>query len=422
MCGRTPRRLTAGILASVVLVAGCSGRGLIRQSDELPTAPPWPDPPGANAAYPSTDALLAKALGADATVPDPLARPLSPGSEKSAGRPLNVLVLSGGGKYTSFNAGNLVGWTASGTRPTFDVATGVSSGALCAAFAFLGPKYDCKLTELYTTLRRRDLYRMLPFIYLPLNHSLASSKPLEKLIETEVNDTFMADLRQAHTEGRRLFVATSQVKAQRLVIWDVGALACSGRPDAKHLVHKVLLAATCINGFTKPIDFDVVVNGCQYTEKHGDGGIHTEGFVQTAAGLPPGSNVYILTAGKLYPDPLADRAGFFTLFYSNVSCALSALYRADLMKMYALCQTTHSNFLMVSLAQNVPGKPSSLVFDPEEMLRLYNIGYKMFACGVSWRTVPPGVPENEQPSVRDGSPGLPVLGEPKHPRLHRWYE
>src|SRR5262245_34917971 len=49
---------------------------------------------------------------------------------QTPGRPLNSLVMSGGGKYGAFTAGVLVGWTAAGDRPTFDVATGISSGAV----------------------------------------------------------------------------------------------------------------------------------------------------------------------------------------------------------------------------------------------------------------------------------------------------
>lgn len=421
MCGFWSRWPFAGLIAVAVLAVGCSGRRA--NSDVIPFAPPWPDTGENTNQYPSTDAMiaynLAAALGANATIPDPLAKPLSPGAEQTAGRPLNVLVLSGGGQYTSFNAGTLVGWTASGTRPTFDVATGISSGALASAMAFLGSKYDSRLTELYTNLRRRDLFRMNPLINLPRHHTLATSEPLKRLIEAEVNDEFIADLRQAHCEGRRLFVATNQVKAQRMVIWDVGALACSGRPDATELVRKVLLAATCINGYTPPVEFDVVVNGCRYCEQHGDGGIHAEAFVQTASGLPAGSNVYILTAGKLYPDPLPDKARFLTLFYSNVTCSLSALYRADLTKIFALCMSTRSKFFVMSLPQNFPGTGGALAFNPENMQKLYNVGYKMAVCGINWRTTPPGVPEDEQVPVRNGSPGIPVVGEPvKHPRLH----
>ena len=388
-----------GLIAAVLLASGCSGRSTVT---ELATAPPWPDPVPPTTANPATDAVivngLAAALGAEAPFPPPLLAGVGP----AAGPPLNVLVLSGGGKYTAYNVGNLVGWTKSGTRPVFDVATGISSGALAAGFAFLGPKYDGRMTTQYTTLSRKDLFTINPVRNLLRTQSLASSAPLQKRIETEVDEGFMADLRQAHSEGRRLYVATNQLKAQRLVIWDLGAVACCGRPDATRLVHKIFLAASSIPGFSPPVEFDVEVNGCRYAERHSDGGTHTEGFVQTPAGLPPGSNVYVLTAGKFYPDPLPDNAGFLTLYYSNVTCSLSALYRADLMKIYTLCAVSHAKFRTVAMPQDFPVKPSSLVFTPEETQRLFDLGYKATACGTPWRNTPPGVPDDERPPVRNG--------------------
>ncbi len=53
--------------------------------------------------------------------------------------PAQFLALSGGGDNGAFGAGLLVGWTQAGTRPAFDLVTGISAGALIAPFAFLGP-------------------------------------------------------------------------------------------------------------------------------------------------------------------------------------------------------------------------------------------------------------------------------------------
>ncbi|MGL6094482.1 MAG: patatin-like phospholipase family protein, partial [Fimbriiglobus sp.] len=69
-----------------------------------------------------------------------------------------ILCLSGGGNYGAYTAGVLVGWTESGNRPAFDVVTGISTGALVAPLAFLGPAYDQQMTEFYTTLKNDDLY------------------------------------------------------------------------------------------------------------------------------------------------------------------------------------------------------------------------------------------------------------------------
>ena len=69
----------------------------------------------------------------------------------------DVLVLSGGGSDGAYGAGLLNGWTARGDRPEFGLVTGISTGALIAPFAFLGPDYDDELERLYTTTRTEDL-------------------------------------------------------------------------------------------------------------------------------------------------------------------------------------------------------------------------------------------------------------------------
>jgi len=64
--------------------------------------------------------------------------------------PAAFLAISGGGDNGAFGAGLLYGWTEAGTRPEFKLVTGVSTGALIAPFAFLGPAYDERLKALYT--------------------------------------------------------------------------------------------------------------------------------------------------------------------------------------------------------------------------------------------------------------------------------
>jgi len=73
------------------------------------------------------------------------------------GREHNYLALSGGGANGAFGAGLLAGWSAAGTRPEFTMVTGISTGAIMAPFAFLGPAYDPQLKEMYTTYSTKDL-------------------------------------------------------------------------------------------------------------------------------------------------------------------------------------------------------------------------------------------------------------------------
>mgnify|MGYP002127650134 CR=1 FL=1 len=74
------------------------------------------------------------------------------------------LALSGGGANGAFGAGFLNGWSTTRSRPVFKIVTGVSTGALMAPFAFLGPAYDDALREFYTSTASRNIFRMLSIV------------------------------------------------------------------------------------------------------------------------------------------------------------------------------------------------------------------------------------------------------------------
>src|SRR6202008_5372 len=71
---------------------------------------------------------------------------------------LNLLAISGGAEDGAFGAGLLAGWGDTGTRPAFDLVTGVSSGALIAPFIFLGREHDGQLREIFTKYGRQDIF------------------------------------------------------------------------------------------------------------------------------------------------------------------------------------------------------------------------------------------------------------------------
>ena len=105
---RSPAFVLALIAVALATVAGCRTVPWVNPPPEQVdqtwrNARPTPD------AYPDTDS--ATIAGLDAAFRHGQAPPVAPG------RPLEVLVLSGGGKYGAFTAGVLVGWTANGTRP-----------------------------------------------------------------------------------------------------------------------------------------------------------------------------------------------------------------------------------------------------------------------------------------------------------------
>jgi hypothetical protein len=377
---------------ALAVVVGCAGKNVNNPNEHI-VAKPWSN---VGEAVPSRDGDVdaVKGLSQVLAGKPPVQTP---------GRPLNVLVMSGGGKYGAFTAGALVGWTKSGTRPTFDVATGISSGAVVATLAFLGPKYDDRLTVNFTTLKRSDLFRWQPIRGILSGTGLMSSEPLQRILEREVSDEFMADLCQAYCEGRRLYIGTGNLMTNRFVVWDLGAVACSGRPDSAALVRKILLASCSVPGAIKPVELNVEVNGVCYTEWHGDAGNMAQAFVRSPVNITPDSNFWVLSAGKIYRDQLQKDPTVFGLLGAAISNSLYSLFRSDLMKLYALCAVTHSNFKLMVLPQDFHAETSSAAFNPEELKRMYWLGYQMANSGGEvWQTTPPDTLPGEANPPRSG--------------------
>jgi predicted acylesterase/phospholipase RssA len=177
----------------------------------------------------------------------------------------NFLALSGGGGDGAFGAGILCGWTEAGTRPRFKLVTGISTGALIAPFAFLGPDYDAKLKKAYTTISDRDIYRVPGILKLLVNlgrlEAAGSTEPLAELLEQLVDDQMIEAIAVENNKGRRLLVGTTQLDAQRQVIWNMGAIAAKGSPEAFKLFRQVLRASASIPVAFKPVYIKVKAGG-----------------------------------------------------------------------------------------------------------------------------------------------------------------
>lgn len=182
---------------------------------------------------------------ADSTGSLPRARAWLPASQR---RRMNYLVLSGGGAEGAFSVGALKAWSDKGGRPQFDIVSGVSTGALIAPFAFLGPAYDETLVELYTSGLAEKLVDV---GFLPaglLGASLLKQEPFRELVERYLTRDIMANIAAEHRKGRRLLVLTSNLDSQRAVIWNLGAIADSDGPDALKLFRDIVMASASLPG------------------------------------------------------------------------------------------------------------------------------------------------------------------------------
>jgi len=195
---------------------------------------------------------------------------------------VQLLSVSGGGENGAFGAGLLCGWSEHGTRPVFELVTGVSTGALIAPFAYLGSSYDPQLRAVYTELTPAHVLVKRFLTAALFDDAMTDNSPLFKTISGYLNEAMLADLAKSYNDGRLLLIGTSDLDAQQPVLWNVGAIAKSGHPRALETIRRILLASAAIPGAFPPTMFDVTLDGVAYQEMHVDGGAFAQAFLYPA--------------------------------------------------------------------------------------------------------------------------------------------
>jgi len=325
-----------------------------------------------------------------------------PRSVRPGARPtFNFLAISGGGADGAFGAGLLNGWSASGKRPEFEIVTGISTGALSAPFAFLGPKYDPQLKEMYTAYTTRDMLRKQPIKGILGGDGLASSAPLARLIAKYADQAFLEAVAKEHRKGRRLLVGTTNIDAQRPVVWDMGAIAASGQPSSLDLFRKVLLASASIPGAFPSVKIKVYAEGQVLQEQHVDGGTTKQVFlfpgqlelrnsVDRKLGINPRRRLYIIRNGRVKPEYKIIESSTLSLAKRSISTLIKYQGIGDLYQLYVL---TRRNGIPYRLAV-IPGDfkdTSKEVFDRTYMNALYDLAFGLGKKGYRWTKVPPGM-------------------------------
>jgi hypothetical protein len=314
------------------------------------------------------------------------------------------LALSGGGANGAFGAGYLSGWSSTGTRPVFKIVTGVSTGALMAPFAFLGPDYDAALREFYTTTRTRDIFVLGSVLWrLLAGEALAETRPLQELIERHVDEELLRRVAEAHRRGRRLYIGTTDLDLPRFVVWNMGLIASSGRPDALALFRKVMLASASIPVAFPPVFFDVEVEpgGPRYDEMHVDGAVGARVFVNSGIfrdslvrerggrGGVGYEDIFVIHNGQLVPPPEPINRSLAAIATRVIDTAGRAAVIGDLFRIYAYAQRTQAGYQWITIPQEVVVAGDE-VFDPAAMRALYEVGFGLATTGRGWFTLPPG--------------------------------
>nr|AKJ87271.1 hypothetical protein [uncultured organism] len=318
----------------------------------------------------------------------------------------NFIALSGGGDDGAFGAGLLVGWSAHGNRPEFDMVTGVSTGALSAPFVFLGRAYDQRLAGMYTETNAGDIFQRRPLLIAAVtSDSLVDNAPLRKLIESNVDTAMVQKIAEEYGKGRLLFVLTTNLDQSRPVIWNIGAIAATNNPKARDLIIDVLLASASIPAVFPPVMLDVTVDGQKRQEMHVDGGTVAQVFF-----YPPSFSIrgaaarlgvdaqklrerrrvaYVVRNGRFFRPDESVQLKTMAIAKEALSTMTMSSGINDTYRMYTLARRDGVDFNLASIGEDftVPYKGP---FDPGYMQALFAYGYEQGRAGYRWKKVPPG--------------------------------
>jgi predicted acylesterase/phospholipase RssA len=325
-----------------------------------------------------------------------------------------VLALSGGGAYAAFGAGLLNGWSARGTRPQFTIVTGASSGALIAPFAFLGTGQDDALRSIFTSGEMENLLQSDGLMGI-FGNGLYKKAPLRELIARHIDAKLLEAIAQENRAGRRLYVVTTNIDAQRTAIWDMGKIAASDDPGALELFRSILTASASIPGLFSPVLIDVEAQGRHFAEMHVDGGVTANVLIVPEAVLLSGTplfapnarpKIYIVMNGKLAPEFEVVKDSNLPIVRRSFETSVRANTHNTLLASYQFTKRRNWEFNLAAIDSDYPQSQSS-GFGTAYMRQLFEYGYQRGQSGQLWQA-----PQLELQGVAAARPAVVTAATP----------
>jgi predicted acylesterase/phospholipase RssA len=317
--------------------------------------------------------------------------------------PISYLAISGGAYDGAFGAGLLCGWSDSGKRPDFSLVTGVSTGALIAPFVYVGKQYDPLLHKVYTSTKSDNIFVTSVWKLMDgLTGGLAliDSSPLEHSINTTITPQLVKEMAEQNRRGKKLYIATTNMEAQRGVIWDIGEIAASGNKRSIDLIHDIMLASASVPGIFRPVFINVEVNGSSYTEIHADGGVTSQVFAYPLKinravideikqnGFE--RNLYIIRNSKITPEYHTMDPWVLSMSHRSLESLIKYQGLGDLYRLYVATKRDGVNYHLATIPADFKADSHEL-FDTGYMQKLFQVGYEMGKSGNEWLGAPPGV-------------------------------
>ena len=314
--------------------------------------------------------------------------------------PYNILAISGGGSHGAYGIGLLDGWYHRGGMPDFDVVTGISTGSIISTFVFLGGEQIDHIAKLYTGINTSNIYHY-NFFKLFGGSSITSTKPLKNMLKQYITPEILKAVASEYKRGRRLYTGTLNIDTGHLVVWDMGAIAASGRPDSLQLYRDVIYASCAMPGVFDPQYFEIQYKGSTYYQIHIDGGMYAHVFMigllenwndilEYEGDKVMDVNLYVVANRKYRFKrpliPLKDDSAVSILIAVAIN-SVDLLFDRSLFRLYKACEFKGYDFNYVGIADDENLTSFSHEFKQEEMQKLFDDAYNRALKGIIWQKV-----------------------------------
>lgn len=311
-----------------------------------------------------------------------------------------MLAISGGGANGAFTAGLLKGWSESGKRVPFRVVTGVSTGALIAPFAFLGPDFDDVLLDIYSTSQRERIFEWDIVSGLLGGSGITDTAPLRAHIKKYVTPEIIEAIADQSRLGRALFIITTNFDANRAVVWNIGAIARLRGAAAAPLIHDVMLASASVPVVAPPVPIEVKVNGEIFTELHVDGGLSHQVFaypaqisiaeIEKLTGLKFRNEIFLIRNSNAQAGYSPAPTDVVSIASRTMNALLDNQGASSVEQVYYLTRRDGVKFHMIEIPPAFQANGSH-EFDLVYMRQLLNLGRDIGRTGDFWYDKPPAL-------------------------------
>jgi hypothetical protein len=217
-----------------------------------------------------------------------------------------------------------------------------------------------------------------------------------------------------HRKGRRLLVMTTNLDTQKAVVWNLGAIASSGRPNRLSLFQDVLIASASIPGVFPAVKINAYSGARHIEELHSDGGSSSQLFtlpeqVMASSDSPMGEKklrIHVIVNNALIPEFNVTSNSTFAVAGRVYAVLVKSQTKQGLLALYNFALRSGIAFRYAAINRAVPYS----VLDPfntDYMMAVYRLGYQGTISGAIWNNRPSfqGVATIQSPRGSQVPPG-----------------